>query len=314
MMAPIAQITAWRLWRRNRFLLLFLLAHLAVVTLISYTILRGKPLEYRGWCVLSLAYSLQFLLPMFTYVDGDFDLADPNSKFPAHLFTLPLRTNQFIFWPMCYGTVCFAAIWVYTSCILPPPLGIALPRFWPAAALAALIASLQTVVWCPLGFPFARIALALAFPGGILAAAGAGFVLHIHPAALLALFLLLIPLCYLISVRGLAAERRGDSPDWRFSLSSILPTKLFPQLLGRKSPKPFRSPQAAQLWLEWHRNGVTNPLLMLLIAGGFGILGFFIRQPALLGVGEIQVSLWVKSQLVLLLVFPLMFGQSAGAD
>jgi polyhydroxybutyrate depolymerase len=63
---------------------------------------------------------------------------------------------------------------------------------------------------------------------------------------------------YLVGFYAVARARRGDTPDWRGSVSGLV--RISDRLVGRQDN--FSSAAQAQMWFEWRRYGRSLPLLV----------------------------------------------------
>lgn len=74
-----------------------------------------------------------------------------SSGYVKAMFTLPVRSRTLVIWPMAYGSLATAVLWVATATAMSIfwPLGFRPPLALPALACAALMAWLQAVSWLP---------------------------------------------------------------------------------------------------------------------------------------------------------------------
>ena len=175
-----------------------------------------------------------------------------SSGFPSWMFTLPVRTPWLVIWPMLSSAVTVALAWWAIGRFALNAVGLEVPLLWPALGLACTLAWIQAVDWSPLG----SIAKAIV-AGMVLGGLWTGLLRDdFHTATEWSLPVLLL-LAYAAAVAGVSRARRGGrtegglwqggaarSPGWHWE---------------RK--RPFVSPQQAQFWLEWRRNGAFLPLL-----------------------------------------------------
>ncbi len=241
----------WHLWRRHRFFALAFLTYGVVLAVSVPAIVR---LHLNG---VALEASIPLIVALFItislFANRDADIVGRDSGYPTYLLTLPVRTTELVFWPMalCIGIV--VSGWLALDCLILHPLGLALPLWWPALALAGLVALILAVFWMPLGVPYLRLGLLLLVIVLDLALGVRGSIV-LAPGALVALFLVVIVLAYRVAVSGVARARQGDNPEWRMGkerTGSVLPLQ-----------QPFVSPHQAQFWHEWKRNGILLPLVI----------------------------------------------------
>src|SRR5436190_598548 len=107
-----ALTTAWFLWRRHHWGMSAVLLWV-VVLCAAHLALPPRTLEFAGNGLASLTFwlALFYAIAVFSYA-ADADVAGRGSGFPARMFTLPVPTVTLVIWPMIYGTVATAAIWV----------------------------------------------------------------------------------------------------------------------------------------------------------------------------------------------------------
>jgi len=241
----------WHIWRRYRFFALAFLIYGVVLAVSVPAIIR---LHLNGVALAAaIPLELALLITIALFSNPDADIAGRNSGYPAYLLTLPVRTVELVLWPMlsCIGTIVLC--WLALAHLILHPLGLALPLWWPALILAGLVAGIQAVYWLPLGLPYLRLFLILAVIFLVVGTGIRGATL-LSPVALTMLFLLMIAGAYGIAVSGVARARRGDTPEW------ILRSERTDSALPPR--KPFTSPQQAQHWYEWSRNGLLLPLVI----------------------------------------------------
>jgi hypothetical protein len=292
----------WHLWRRYR---LFALAFLAYGCLLALGVPYAVRAHLQG---VSLAATLPLVLALFItialFANPEADIVGRNSGYPPYLLLLPVQTRALVFWPMftCIATVDLA--WLALQQLILHPLGVALPFWWPALILAALVACVQAVFWLPLGLAFLRLVLlVLLLPVVVLFGINAATALS--PGLFAALYLSVIAVAYRVALTGVARARCGDTPEW-LARPERHDTELRVQ-------KPFVSAHQAQFRYEWSRNGILLPLLIGLLF--LGLYGATLRsqtqvaldpyhplipsEQAVTGVSAIQVPSGVKVGLFL---------------
>src|SRR5260370_22351917 len=106
-----------------------------------------------------LAFAFMYFLAVFSYgLAGD--LTARHSLYPARMFTLPVSTAALAGWPMLYGTVTTAGLWVAVALVALRPSGVPAPLIWPALFAAAFVPLLQGFALGPFGPPRLRLRLA----------------------------------------------------------------------------------------------------------------------------------------------------------
>jgi len=205
-----------------------------------------------------LTTTFVYLLAVFSFGFAG-DLAARHSMYPARMFTLPVTNAALVGWPMLYGTVTMAILWLAARLLAVWPSGIEIPLIWPALLGAALLAWTQALTWLPYGLPGIRLIVAVL----CLAALDTVVLLAIHFKArepmMLAILAPQLPLAYLVARFAVARARRGDVPDWRgmFALAS--------NAVRTRRRDHFPSPARAQAWFEWRRHGRSLPALVGLL-------------------------------------------------
>jgi len=235
---------------------------------------------------------------MLVFVAGGGEL-ERSALFKRSL-VLPVTSQRLALVPMLAGAAALAAGWCYSVLAVMRPAGLTVPLAWPAAALALFLAVLQVVSWLPLARPWLRIVLAVPLLCLTVAAAlllalsglGEGLTAGILAAGWLAM---LWP-----AERAVALARRGDTIDWPG-------WQRLAERVARLRPRarPFRSPDAAQLWLEWRAHGWLLPVAiaaLVVMMGGLFLLAD--REKIELG--------W--RFLHLLLVMPVLIASTLGAN
>src|SRR2546425_230167 len=137
------------------------------------------------------------------------------------MFALPVRTAALVGWPMLFGTVAVASLWLGTALFARWPWGIDVPLIWPPLLAAVFLAWTQALTWMPYGLPGMRVIVTVLW----LAALDAAVLLAIHfkvsEPVMLAILAPQIPLAYLTAHFAVARARRGDVPDWRGTFTRL---------------------------------------------------------------------------------------------
>jgi hypothetical protein len=252
------QALAWQLWRRDRWMLTAAFVYLLLLSAGCRALPDGALAESLGWrTVFPFVPVFLALFTVFTYTRENNPEVRP-SDFPARMFTLPVCAAVLVAWPLLHGTLGLMLTWVAVVGLVLRPCGIAIPLWWPAALLAAVLAALQAITWWPFAWPMLRLPVALLVLG---AAAGAPFLAPPNETGevlLTAGFAGCTPVAYAVAVAGVARARRGEAlgVPW----SGRLVAGLWPRFGQRAAP--FASPARAQLWFEWRRHGVVLPAFM----------------------------------------------------
>src|SRR6058998_3360462 len=265
MMRSPAAAVAWQFRRRHRWGLIALIGYLFVLAMIKLVILeRGQRVDlddesFAFLVVVPLTATFLYFLSVFSFgLSGD--LAARQSMYPARIFTLPVTTAALAGWPMLYGTVAMAILWLATRLLAVWPSGVEVPVVWPALGAAALLAWTQALTWMPYGLPGIRLIVAVL----CLAALDTVVLLAVHFKAgeptMVPILGPQVPLAYLVARFAVARARRGEVPDWRGMFARPASNAVLTR--GRDH---FPSPAWAQAWFEWRRHGRSLPALVGLL-------------------------------------------------
>src|SRR5215210_3033324 len=173
---------AWEFRQRHRWGLLAVAGYLLIVATIKLVILEpGQIVEledahsFAAVVVVPLAATFTYFLAVFSFgLAGD--LAARQSIYPTRLFSLPVTTAGLAGWPMLYGSVAVAILWLATRFLAVWPSDLTVPVIWPALLAASLLAWTQALVWMPYGLPGMRVIVAMLW----LATIDAVVILAIH--------------------------------------------------------------------------------------------------------------------------------------
>jgi hypothetical protein len=289
----------WQTWGRHRWGLLGVAAGLLGLAALHRLVPRAWWLENDSAPVLTsipIAFAFVYVFYAFSYTD--LGARARAAGVPPWMFTLPVRTWALVAWPMLSGAVVVAAAWALVARFILGPAGLDLP-LWPALGLAVTLAWVQAGDWSP--FP-ALVKLLVIAPvvGGL----WYGLFNDDYHRLTLALLPALLGLAFLSAVAGVGVARRGGLKVGAGRLGrpvrsagfspcgaadGLKPALRTGSVLVRRTP--HRSPERAQFWLEWRRNGTFLPivvagwlaLLMTLLAlGGAGaarsVTGFCVSQ------------------------------------
>src|SRR5881396_3429376 len=256
----------WEFRRRHRWGLIAVAGYLFAVAAIRFLVLEsGEPVpvdsgRFAAIVSVPLTTTFVYLLAVFSFGFAG-DLAARHSMYPARMFTLPVTNAALVGWPMLYGTVAMAILWLAARLLAVWPSGIAIPVIWPALLAAALLAWTQALTWMPYGLPGLRVIVAVL----CLAALDSVVLLAIHynvrEPMMVALLAPQIPLAYLVARFAVARARRGVVPDWRGMFARVGNSA---DVLTRRRDH-FPSPARAQVWFEWRRHGRSLQALVGLL-------------------------------------------------
>ena len=226
----------------------------------------GQPLEldsgeaFAFVVMVPMTSSMVYFLAVFTFgLSGD--LAGRQSMYPARMLTLPVTTAALAGWPMLYGAVAVAALWLAVRLLALWPAGIDVPSIWPAPLAVVLLAWTQVLMWMPYGLRGVRVIVVVLW----LTVIDTIVLLAVHFNAsewmMIAGLLPQLPFAYLAARFAVARARRGDVPDWGRASARTGRVASAPAR-GREN---FRSPARAQMWFEWRRHGLSLPVLVAIL-------------------------------------------------
>ncbi len=236
-----------------------------------------------------LASTYLYLLSVFTYgLSGD--LAARQSMYPARMFTMPASTGALVGWPMLYGALAVASLWLAFRLLAVWPSGFAIPWIWPALLAAVMLSWAQALTWMPYGLPGLRVIVTLLWLSVIETIVLLALHFEAPEPVMLAILAPQVPLAYFAARFAVARARRGVVPDWRAVF--IWLGRIAAVLAGGRRRDHFASPARAQAWFEWRRHGRLLPALvgillpfelaLLFAAGDTPVLVFVILLGVLL--------------------------------
>jgi polyhydroxybutyrate depolymerase len=260
-MRSAAAAFAWEFRQRLRWGLIALSVYLAVLALFQFVIFGPRspihPLREMTFAftvLVPLSFAFLYFLAVFSYgLAGD--LTARHSLYPARMFTLPVSTAALAGWPMLYGTVTMAGLWVAAALLALWPSGVPAPLVWPALFAAAFIAWLQVIAWMPYGLPGLRMIAAVLWLTAIDAVVFTAIELEARESVMLAIMAPQVPLAYLAARYAVGRARCGDTPDWRGLFARL---GRIADVLPRRGGR-FPSAARAQAWFEWRQHGRSLP-------------------------------------------------------
>ncbi len=286
-MRSTARAFAWEFRRRHRWGLIAVAIYLLVLAAIRLLILGpGQRVNFADAetfalvVVVPLTATFMYFLAVFSFgLAGD--LAARQSMYPSRLFTLPVTTAALAGWPMLYGTVAMAILWLATRLLAVWPSGVDVPMIWPALLAAALLAWTQALTWMPYPLPGLRVIVTVLW----LAVIDAVVLLALHEKAsepvMLAILAPHVPLAYLAARFAVGRARRGDIPDWRGLFARLGQIAPIADILPRRR-NSFLSPARAQVWFEQRRHGRSLPAMVgILLPFELALLFIFRETPAI---------------------------------
>jgi hypothetical protein len=267
-MTTPTQAMFWQIWRGWRWGLLGGGAYMLVAAVVAQVLpgyLRRTPggehflPNAAAQLALPCAFLVIHLAAAFSLTGGDLK----ERGYWRTMFVRPVRTRALVAWPMLWGSLALAGIWLFVALLIVRPMGHSVPLVWPIAAAAAGLTMLQALSWLPLEQAWLRHVLAVPLMAMLGAGAALAAVLEVPEPIATAAFLALVPLHYAGALCGVAAARRGDAFDWQ----------VWNRFVGwiaawrKPAEHPFRSARRAQFWFECRAHGWFLPLCTILIVG-----------------------------------------------
>jgi hypothetical protein len=260
----------WQIWGRHRWGLAGALVIVAGICAMPQAYPPAKLTSNVGDTgmpfMMAILMPFGFVILYLAYVFSHAELGKHagSSGFPSWMFTLPVRTPWLVLWPMLSAAVTVALTWLAVGWFALNKVGLEVPLVWPALGLGCTLVWIQAVDWSPLGF-VSKALVALA----VLAGLWTGLFRDDTRDATFAALPVILLLGFVAGSVGVNRLRRGGRKigSRRAGLRQIRSVgEGFPRLrfgLVRRSGagRRFATPQQAQLWLEWRRNGSLLPLL-----------------------------------------------------
>ena len=313
---------AWEIYRPQQAAFLSLIA-LMVLCAGYRWLAQGAGRD--GWfpecCVVLLGLSLAACFVLFKFTESD--RRERFTGFPSRLFTLPIRTIWLLTLPMLYGAIMVVLVYLaWAGLVLRPANPGHFPFLFPSLYLATGMVCFQAIVWSLATKPILRL-LVLGIWGAALTTSWLSFsplmgqaqvgttlaeMLHVSvQTAQSGVLLATGATAFGIAWWSVARQRHGvrfKFPRFRLGLDWL--AERF-----RTKRKPFGSPQAAQFWFEWRRNGMLLPLilgaLLLVIT-----VPFFTLAPFFGRAGAETTTITLAWMLVLPFALAFIIGQGFG--
>lgn len=263
-MTGIQSIT-WSLWQRNR-KLAFAVGGATGLYVIFIGII-GHFVQTSPWVAIPMAVlvGVAYLAIVAAFMFHDADVAAKGSAYPTYMFTLPVRTYQLALVPLALGSLVaftLGLIVMYSTRFA----GAQVMIFLPPMMLVSILAYLQATFWYPTGFPYSKLLLTLLGITAISLFIGISLEEKMSEEAVCLGLALTTLLCYLVSYRGIAKARKGDTQFIRVRSIEIAeePT-IVAEPKAVRWLKPFTSAGAAQRWYEWRQHGLVMPTIVVIL-------------------------------------------------
>lgn len=264
----VARAFLWEYRRRHTLALIVLAAYLITFLILQATVIGP---EYKVKIDPPNGFAFFLILPgvsMFYYMIGAFtygltgDLASRESIYPKRMLTLPITTHALAGWPMLFGTITAAVMWVVMAiCLRLAGSDYPLPWVWPAMLCALYIAWMQALTWMPYGLAGTRVLAAVLWLFIVDAIVITAFERKVPEPVMIALLAPQFPIAYLVAWIAVARARRGVVPDWAALWRR--PAEKVRGLFRRR--QSFRSAASAQFWFEWRRSGRALPSMVAIV-------------------------------------------------
>jgi hypothetical protein len=246
----------WQVWSRHRWGFAVALLLVAAICAMPHAYptdkltsdIAGTGMPLINLIVMPFGFVMFYLAYAFSHAELGNRVG--SSGFPLWMLTLPVRTPWLVLWPMVSAAITVALTWLAVGWFALNQIGLDVPLVWPALGLACTLVWIQAIDWSPLGF----ITKAL-LAGVVLAGLWTGLLRsETHDVTFAALPGVLV-LGFVAGSAGVSQLRRGGQGGG-FTIASA------PALRWRVGrDRRFATPQQAQFWLEWRRNGRLLPLL-----------------------------------------------------
>src|SRR3954451_22278747 len=130
-MGSTAAAFAWEFRRRYRWGWIAIGAYFVAVAAIRFIAAwhifdSNDPETFALFVAAPLTSACIYLLAIFTYGFSG-DLAARQSIYPARMFTLPVTTRALVAWPMLYGSIAIAMLWLVTRLLGAWPSNVYVP-------------------------------------------------------------------------------------------------------------------------------------------------------------------------------------------
>lgn len=276
-MRSAAAAIGWQFHQRHRWVLVPLAGYLLLLAALKRLgVSFGDEEAFAFVVIVPMTVTYIYFLAVFSFgLDGD--LAARHSIYPARMFALPITNGALAGWPMIYGTVAAAVLWLAMRVVAVWPKGVTVPVIWPALLAASLLAWTQALTWMPYALPGLRVVVTILWLALIDTIAMVALQLRVPEPVMLAILAPHIPFAYITARFAVGRARRGEVPDWRAMFGR--PARTADILLRGDD---FSSATRAQTWFEWRLHGMWLPALVgILLPFEMAMLFLFRETPAI---------------------------------
>src|SRR5262249_54131866 len=149
-MRSAAAAFAWEFGRRLRTGLIALAVYLIAIAAVQLLLGAQSPIQpahklaFAFAVTIPLAAAFFYVLAVFSHGTAG-DLSNRQSLYPARMFTLPVTSAALAGYPMLYGSIAMAGLWVAVDLAALRTAGVHFPFVWPALFGAAFLAWTQVL-------------------------------------------------------------------------------------------------------------------------------------------------------------------------
>lgn len=206
-----------------------------------------------------------YLLAVFLHSDSD--VATPGSTYPAHYFTLPVKTVDLVLWPVLSGVVVVGGLTFLVGSAIQRA-GFTFDAVTATLVVITVLTTMQAVFWFPIGISYSKLVLSITVIVGIFLITLAPAIWHMNVDVRTILLLLVSAASVGMTWIGVGRARAGGS-----MVGAIRPSLRVRQA---KTDLPgFKSPFRAQVWYEWRHQGRVMPMVAILLFVIFLIPGYW---------------------------------------
>lgn len=230
--------------------------------------------------VLAIAFTIPLLVVPFgalyliaVFTNPDSDVASPRSTYPSHYFTLPVRSFELALWPMAVGCSLLAGATALFVFVINRRFGGSTSLVEMALVGAAFMAMFQAIFWFPFGLRYSKLVLTFLAVILLTLVMLSESLVGVGRAGREGIYAAVILLSFIGAIVGLGRARTGPSRQSKVAYrEGEAPSR---RAKAIKFRKPFRSPEAAQFWYEWRRQGILLPVVTAVLIVLFLIPQFF---------------------------------------
>ncbi len=224
---------------------------------------------------LLVPFGLGLLWTVFGFVNADADIASSDTAYSPWILRLPLKTRSLAMWPMLAATAWGIGSWLILSLLCLKYRFTDVSIAWPALAVAALALIFQAILWPPVKVGSMRMVLAMTLPTAV---ALFGTIATANKWTAEVICEVYAGICLAAAGFGYAGLVNARTTPSRGKLKRESVEAVSDIAVIQHSKKPFRSPEAAQFWLEWRMQGRLLPLLTILVLALASVGLFFERD------------------------------------